>query len=354
MLTPDAKPLRAYHARLAELAAHPDAAHEGAVRGAFAALLQAAAGSTWTLIEEHTTKGSAGKTIRYDGLVRDSYGVTLGHWEAKDTGDDLEREVQAKIARGYSLQNILFQAPGRALLYQDGDKRQDADLTDPAALADVLGAFFGYREPEIERFHDAVAAFRERIPTLAAGLLAKIEAARAGDAAFRQRFEAFVETVRESVNPNVAVEAVEEMLVQHLLTERVIRSVFNLPSFSRRNAIAREIEDVIDALTGTYFSREDFLGQLDRFYTAIEEAAAGIRDFGEKQALLNTVYEQFFQGFSDRVADTHGIVYTPQPLVDWMVRSVDVLLARHFGQRWRRQASTCWTRSWARATSWCA
>ena len=330
MLTPAA--LRAYPARLAELAAHPDAAHEGAVRGAFAALLQAAAGSTWTLIEEHTTKGNAGKTIRYDGIVRDSYGVTLGHWEAKDSGDSLEREVQAKIERGYSVQNILFQAPGRALLYQDGALRLDADLAEPTQLADVLGAFFGYREPEIERFHDAVAAFRERIPTLAAGLLAKIDAARREDAAFGSRFEAFVETVRESVNPTVAVEAVEEMLVQHLLTERVIRSVFNLPSFSRRNAIAREIEGVVDALTGTYFSREDFLGQLDRFYTAIEEAAAGIKDFAEKQALLNTVYEQFFQGFSDRVADTHGIVYTPQPLVDWMVRSVDVLLDRHFGQ----------------------
>jgi predicted helicase len=26
------------------------------------------------------------------------------------------------------------------------------------------------------------------------------------------------------------------------------------------------------------------------------------------------------------VADTHGIVYTPQPIVDFMVRSVDALL----------------------------
>ena len=330
MLAADSKPVRDYHKRLAELGAHPDAAHEGAVRGAFAALLQAASGVTWTLIEEHTTKGSSGKTIRYDGLVRDSFGVTLGHWEAKDTGDDLDREVQAKIARGYSLQNILFQAPDRALLYQDGALALDADLTEPQPLADALAMFFGYREPEIERFHEAVAAFKGRIPTLAAGLLSKIEAARKDDAAFRQRFEAFVETVRESVNPNVAVEAVEEMLVQHLLTERVIRSVFNNRDFARRNAIARDIEEVIDALTGRHFSREDFIGQLDRFYVAIEEAADGIKDFSAKQTLLNTVYEQFFQGFSDRVADTHGIVYTPQPLVDWMVRSVDVLLGRHF------------------------
>ncbi len=34
----------------------------------------------------------------------------------------------------------------------------------------------------------------------------------------------------------------------------------------------------------------------------------------------------FFQGFSVKVADTHGIVYTPQPIVDFMVRSVEEIL----------------------------
>ena len=332
MPAPPAAALQTYRDELDRLARQPDAAHEGAVRGAFAALLKGAGGDRWTLVEEHTAKGAGGRAIRYDGVVRDDYGYTLGHWEAKDSGDDLEAEVQAKFARGYSRRNILFQAPARALLYQDGGLRFGADLDDPAQLAEVLDLFFRYREPEIERFHEAVAAFKARIPDLAAGLLAKIGAARREDPAFRARFEAFVETVRESVNPNVAVGAVEEMLVQHLLTERVIRSVFNHRDFARRNAIAREIEGVVDALTGRHFSREEFIGQLDRFYRAVEEAAAGIDDFAEKQDLLNTVYEQFFQGFSDRVADTHGIVYTPQPLVDFMVRSVDRLLDRHFGQ----------------------
>ena len=332
MPAPPAAALQTYRDELDRLARQPDAAHEGAVRGAFAALLKGAGGDRWTLVEEHTAKGAGGRAIRYDGVVRDDYGYTLGHWEAKDSGDDLEAEAQAKFGRGYSRRNILFQAPARALLYQDGGLRLDADLADPAALADALDLFFRYREPEVERFHEAVAAFKARIPDLAAGLLAKIGAARREDPAFRARFEAFVETVRESVNPNVAVGAVEEMLVQHLLTERVIRSVFNHRDFARRNAIAREIEGVVDALTGRHFSREEFIGQLDRFYRAVEEAAAGIDDFAEKQDLLNTVYEQFFQGFSDRVADTHGIVYTPQPLVDFMVRSVDRLLDRHFGQ----------------------
>ena len=121
------------------------------------------------------------------------------------------------------------------------------------------------------------------------------------------------------------------MLIQHLLTERIFRTVFSNPDFTDRNVIAREIETVIKALTEQAFSRDDFLRSLDRFYQAIERAASTISDFSQKQSFLNTVYEQFFQGFSVEVADTHGVVYTPQPIVDFMVRSVDQILKTEFG-----------------------
>ena len=60
--------------------------------------------------------------------------------------------------------------------------------------------------------------------------------------------------------------------------------------------------------------------------------AATIEDFGQKQEFLNAVYEKFFQGFSVKVADTHGIVYTPQAIVNFMVRSVEEILRREFGK----------------------
>ena len=45
-----------------------------------------------------------------------------------------------------------------------------------------------------------------------------------------------------------------------------------------------------------------------------------------------TFYEKFFQGFSADVADTHGIVYTPQPIVDFMVKSVEHILKTEFNR----------------------
>jgi predicted helicase len=121
------------------------------------------------------------------------------------------------------------------------------------------------------------------------------------------------------------------MLVQHLLTERLIRTIFSDPNFTRRNAIAIEVETVIDALVSKAFNREEFLKSLDRFYLAIESAARTIESFADKQHFLNVVYERFFQGYSVKIADTHGIVYTPQPIVDFMCNSVADILDHEFG-----------------------
>jgi len=54
--------------------------------------------------------------------------------------------------------------------------------------------------------------------------------------------------------------------------------------------------------------------------------------FSEKQKFLNTVYERFFQGYSVKLADTMGIVYTPQAIVDFMCASVVEVLEKEFGK----------------------
>ena len=159
-----------------------------------------------------------------------------------------------------------------------------------------------------------------------------IEKERGTNRQFATAFRAFHEKCCQSINPDLSEAAVEEMLIQHLLTERLFRTVFDNPDFTRRNVIANEIEKVIDALTSHSFSRDGFLQSLDRFYIAIEDTARTISDFSQKQGFLNTIYEQFFQGFAVKVADTHGIVYTPQPIVDFMVRSVEEILQTEFNR----------------------
>ena len=55
---------------------------------------------------------------------------------------------------------------------------------------------------------------------------------------FQDAFEDFFALCRTALNPNISQAAVDEMLVQHLLTERLIRKIFDNPEFTQRNVIA--------------------------------------------------------------------------------------------------------------------
>ena len=329
-LKPTHKPVKAYYESLDQFD-RLGVTHETAVRSAFQSLLESCGKQfDWTLVSEHPMSLNRNKRIVVDGALIDGFRLPHGYWEAKDIHDDLPTEVQRKFEAGYPTDNILFQTPQRAILWQNDRRVLDADLTDPKQLIETLQTFFAHRPLEIAEWEGAVAQFKDIVPDIGNGLAELIQKERQTNSRFTSAFADFLDKCRLSINPNLAEAAVEEMLIQHLLTERIFRTVFNNPDFTNRNVIAREIESVINALTSQSFSRDDFLQSLDRFYVVIERTAATINDFSQKQHFLNTVYEQFFQGFSVKVADTHGIVYTPQPIVDFMVKSVEHILQTEF------------------------
>ena len=326
------KEIRDYFAELNKLG-QLDVGHEGAVAPAFAHVLRMAARPFgWTLAEQYTRKLADGRSIRIDGALLDDFNLAHGYWEAKDSDDDLDEEIRKKLAVGYPQDNILFWAPQRMVVIQQGQQVWDSPIAAPDLLIEGLQAFFTYQPPAYAGWQQAVEEFKTVVPALAESLLTLIKGERQNNQAFRQAFARFAALCRDAINPNIADAAVEEMLIQHLLTERIFRRVFDNPDFVARNVIAREIEQVVQALTGQHFSRRAFFRPLDRFYRAIETTAATIEDYAEKQGFLNTVYENFFQGFSVNVADTHGIVYTPQPIVEFMVRSVEAILDQEFGR----------------------
>ena len=341
-LKPTHKPIKAYHAALKQFDLL-DVTHETAVRSAFQSLLEYCARQfNLTLVPEHSITVHRNRRIVVDGALIDDFQLPHGYWEAKDIHDNLPAEVLRKFEKGYPRDNILFQTPQRAILWQNGQETLDADLNDSTQLIGVLETFFSHRPQEYTEWEEAVSQFKNKVPALGNSLTALIQKEREANPHFTTAFEDFYAKCRQSINPNLSEAAVEEMLIQHLLTERIFRTVFSNPDFTDRNVIAREIETVIKALTEQAFSRDDFLRSLDRFYLAIERAAATINDFSQKQSFLNTVYEQFFQGFSVEVADTHGVVYTPQPIVDFMVRSVDQILKTEFGnEHGERAAASC-------------
>lgn len=331
-LKPSHKPIKDYYTEL-ERYSHHGHDNEMTVRNAFQNLLEFYARKvSWQFIEEYPVKRKGRRDASVDGALLDQFSLPRAFWEAKDTKDDLAKEVQSKFADGYPATNILFWQPGRAILYQDARLIMDADITDPNKLVEILEALFTFDLPYIKEWEHAVEEFKEKIPTLATGVLKILEEQRVKNRAFSTALDKFMQLAKASINPNLSIEAVEEMLIQHLLTRRIFRTIFHSESFLQKNAVARELEGVITHMVQGFGSVDQFLKPLDRFYRALELAAESTDDYAQKQTFLNTVYEKFFQGFAVKVADTHGIVYTPQPIVDFMVKSVEGALNQDFNK----------------------
>jgi hypothetical protein len=134
-----------------------DVAHEQATRLAFSTLLDTLSETVgWTLVLEQTLHNRK----RPDGTLQDSFKLPRGYWEAKDTHDDLDTEIKAKIARDYPLTNIIFEDTRRAVLYQNNRPVFEADLTQRSQLVALLTQFFNYTGEQIEEFNAAVQKFK--------------------------------------------------------------------------------------------------------------------------------------------------------------------------------------------------
>ena len=321
-----------YYAMLDE-AARQGQTHEGNIRNAFQELLRDTAKEAkgWELVTEETVRRE-NNAIRYDGTLRDANRLPHGWWEAKDSGDDLEVEIRKKREKGYRFDNIIFEDTRRAVLFQNNDEVIRVEVRDKAKLVELLNRFYTHEIEPFKKFAEAVSYFQTEIPHIANGLKERIEAAHKDNKKFQTAFDSFMELCKNALNPNISQAAVDEMLIQHMLTIRLIAKIFT-EGFTQRNVIASEIETVIGALTSRHFDPKEFLGALDRFYSAIEDAAEKLATYSEKQEFINHVYERFFQGYSVKIADTHGIVYTPQPIVDFMCAAVEEVLLNEFGKK---------------------
>ena len=85
--------------------------HEGAVRSAFQTLLAKCgqkAQPKLTLVPEYRIARAKKSSVIVDGALVDLYHLPHGYWEAKDEKDDLLREVQRKLDKGYPADNIVL------------------------------------------------------------------------------------------------------------------------------------------------------------------------------------------------------------------------------------------------------
>jgi predicted helicase len=321
-----------YYRELDQIIQYGGRRNESQIRFAFQRLLnEYCQPKDFLVVAELDYRTKRGNLIRLDGVVKDALRLEWGYWEAKDEDDDLEKEIEKKLAKGYPDDNILFEDSQTAILLRQGEVCWRVAMRDEQALDQLLTEFINYERPEVKDFRSAIAVFNEDLPTILIRLREMINEQSENNVSFVTARDKFLGICQQSINPEVNRDDVREMIIQHILTEDIFTNIFNESQFHRENNIASELGNVIN----TFFIgsvRRNMLGSIEHYYGVIRRTAANIYNHQEKQKFLKAIYENFYKAYNPKAADRLGIVYTPSEIVKFMIESVDYLLDKHFGK----------------------
>lgn len=306
--------------------------NESALEQPFNMLVSLFANPKHYIYTKSAVKGTFGKNVIPDGVLKNGFGLSVGLVENKDTKDSIDDEIEKKIQKdGYPAINILFQDSITAVLIQNGEEVQRVDMQDATRLESILKAFIEFKPKYLVEFEQALEKFKEDIPTIVETLRKLMDDQVKTNPTYIQARDDFWEMCKQEINPEIKPEDIREMVIQHILTEDLFKSVFDETDFHHENNIARELEKLSDTFM-TRDIRQNQLSELGYYYKTLNAQASSVADHHEKQKFLKVVYENFYKVYNPKGADRLGVVYTPNEIVDFMIRSTDYLLEKHFGR----------------------
>ncbi|WP_291277616.1 type ISP restriction/modification enzyme [Galactobacter sp.] len=144
-----------------------------------------------------------------------------------------------------------------------------------------------------------------------------------------QEFAGFLEGLRGNLNDGISESDAVDMLVQHLITKPVFDALFEDYQFSQHNPVSQVMDSMLNVLDS--YNLDSETGSLEEFYRSVRIRAEGIEDAAGKQKIITELYERFFKLAFPKTAESLGIVYTPLPVVDFILRAVNDALTEHFG-----------------------
>lgn len=144
----------------------------------------------------------------------------------------------------------------------------------------------------------------------------------------KKEFGKFLTSLHDNINPSIDKDNAVEMLSQHLITQPVFEALFENYSFVNSNPVSKSMANMIKLLESQAFNKE--LKDLEKFYESVKMRASGIDNAEGKQKIILELYDKFFKTAFPKMVERLGIVYTPLECVDFIVKSINVILKEEF------------------------
>jgi predicted helicase len=166
----------------------------------------------------------------------------------------------------------------------------------------------------------SVAQIAERLMVRIQELLGNPEA--------RAAFDGFLKGLRDNLNPAVGEDEAVEMLAQHVITRPVFEALFEGYSFTANNPVSKAMQAVLEVIDDRKVSSET--DDLSKFYDNLRDRVSLAKSDKSRQDIIRNLYDTFFGNAFPRMAERLGIVYTPVEVVDFIIRSAEAALCKHF------------------------
>jgi Type ISP C-terminal specificity domain/N-6 DNA Methylase len=286
--------------------------------------------------------------------------VPLGHIETKDVGTNLDEIERGRGPHGEQYKRYIDALPNWVLTdylefrwYVAGEKRLTAQLgklvdkkniqlipTGPTDVCNLLQAFIAQPALTVGTAKDLARrmAGMTRVVRDLIGATFKH-----GSPSDRAQLDNWIAAFREVLIPDLTESQFADMFAQTLaygLFAARIHSLGSGQTFSREMAAFNLPKT--NPFLRKLFAEIAGVDMPDTFGWAVDDVvvllnhgdwASILKDFGKGKAKHDPVvhfYETFLAAYDPELREVRGVYYTPEPVVSYIVRSIDHLLQKHF------------------------
>ncbi len=281
-------------------------------------------------------------------------GVPIGHVECKDVGADLDSVEGSEQLRRYrdGLPNLVLTDYVEFRWYVDGELRGDAaragrsdgqgglryDGAGAGEVADLLAAFFDADAPVVDNSRDLARRMAGKARLLRNGVVS-IFASEGFSGPLGDLLDAYREVLIGDLNYLEFADLQAQTAAYGLFAARCRHDLSGSGPFTRQSAVFAETTPFLQAVFGqiagpgidprTAWVVDDLARLLDR-----ADMEAILENFGSSTVGRDPVvhfYEDFLTAYDYELREMRGVYYTPEPVVSYIVRSVDRILRGKFG-----------------------
>ncbi len=322
-------------------------ATEYTYRGALKALLEALDANVSARNEpKHIKCGAPDYMIERNNL-------TIGYIEAKDIDISLDKVEKDEQLKRYlrALDNLILTNYLEFRWYVQGEKRMTARLATPrtdrrlrldkegaVAVEEILRSFLEQSAEPIRKPHE-LAKRMARLAHMIRDIITTAFEQRIASRNLQDLYQAFQDVLLPELKAAEFADMFAQTMAYGLFAARYNHTQ-SRPF--RRDDAAREIprtnpflRRLFGAIAGPDLDDEPFVGFVDKLaqVLAFTDMEAVLADFGKHTRQEDPIvhfYETFLIQYDPKLRELRGVYYCPEPVVSYIVRSVDHLLREHF------------------------